>query len=230
MDMTAIPTPAADAMPDAAILAAWGRRKAASRALENTPYDSADRKAFVAEVDAAEALMRASAPTTPAGVEAQLWVGLQRTLNFTEADQDRAVVFGDLDFLEGDDRLDWSEKLIVVALRSLRNLSAPPLTEGWNAALARYQLARRAMLDHPINTGSRPDLAEKEIERDFQPIFDERYAAFEALKAATPPDAATLAEKIAAFALEYEDLPAEAADFEILRADAARLAGQNCRF
>lgn len=131
--MTDVLTAVAGATGDAAILAAWNRRKAAYRAMNALERDqgsdtspvSAEKQRLLSEIDAAEEVLISATATTPAGAAAQLWTGLYHTLNSMEADEDAAVLQGDIDYLESlGKRLDWDTRLIVAGLRSLRAMEA----------------------------------------------------------------------------------------------------------
>jgi hypothetical protein len=117
--------------PDAAILNAWERRTAAYARYNALPSDvradptfsfadgmtDAERREW-AIIDEAEADIVEAVATTPAGVAAQLWTALSHIV--TERRHVEAVQRGDLvAMIAFNHELDWNEKLIVSALRSL---------------------------------------------------------------------------------------------------------------
>ncbi|MBU7587903.1 MAG: hypothetical protein KAF42_01680 [Sphingopyxis terrae] len=117
----------APAKPDAEILAAWDRITAARAALAACPvhtgpgdYSPAERAQWDI-IDAAEAVIRTTAATSPAGVEIQIWVGLIHVMNDDGVEQ--AILRRDIDwFDERDGELDWFERLFVAGIRSLRSM------------------------------------------------------------------------------------------------------------
>jgi hypothetical protein len=110
---------------DAAICDAWDRRLAAYAKLaelhpedDNADYTPEERDQF-GIIDAAEETIRASTAATARGAELQLWTGLFHLFGAGKASD--AARVGDLDwFTANTDELDWSDKLIVSAVRSLR--------------------------------------------------------------------------------------------------------------
>lgn len=118
-------TPAlASANPDAAIIAAWERRKAAYARFETLPFeDAAGEAAFWATVDAEEEVIRSATARTPRGVMIQILVALNHT--FTDRETDEALQRGDLASLAANEQdYDWSERMTVAALRSLEAMGA----------------------------------------------------------------------------------------------------------
>lgn len=117
--------------PNDAVLGAWERRKAAFARYNALPiaddtdptYDADDQLTDAerhewAIINDAEAAMVAATVTTPRAVAAILWTALSHSL--TDRAQDEAAVKGDLAaMLAFDERLDWDERLILAALRSL---------------------------------------------------------------------------------------------------------------
>lgn len=110
---------------DAAILAAWDRRATAFLAARALPDDSTTggetdgQSAQWAIVDAAEAEIRAAIASTPRGAEIQLWTAA--TYIFDSADDEPPCYRGDLEYFEAQgDQRDWTDRLLIAALRSLR--------------------------------------------------------------------------------------------------------------
>ena len=124
------PAPVAETTPDAAILSAWERRKAAFERYNALPiaddtdptYDADDQLTDAerhewAIINDAEAAMVAATVTTPRAVAALLWTALSNSV--TDRAQDDAAVKGDLAaMLAFDEKLDWDERLSLAALRS----------------------------------------------------------------------------------------------------------------
>lgn len=133
MAYTALQTHVGGATADAAILAAQERRATAYLAMamlkpdcrSGTGCASTEELKLLREINVAEEILAASVATTPAGVQAQVWAGLYRTLSCAKADDDRAVLSGDLNHLEGlGAQLDWNTRLILSGLRSLQAMEA----------------------------------------------------------------------------------------------------------
>jgi len=111
--------------PDAAIIAAFDRRAAAFHAARALPCDPATggeteaQSAYWATIDAAEEEIRATVATTPRGAELQLWIAATYALN---APEDEAPCYRtDLEYFEAQgDKRDWTDRLMIAALRSLR--------------------------------------------------------------------------------------------------------------
>ena len=129
MDMTQLQPPAAGATADAAILAARERHRAAYATMASLDpiqrFDagsaSTEELRLLRQINEAEEILAASVATTPSGIQAQFWAGLFRTLECAEADKGRALLFGDLEYLEGlGNELDWNIRLMIAGLRSLR--------------------------------------------------------------------------------------------------------------
>lgn len=127
---------AAAATADAAIFAARERRTAAYAAMAALTPDhcsragsvSAEELRLLREINVAEDVLATTRARTPAGAQAQLWAGLYRTLSYAETEADRAVLVGDLDYLEGlGSRLDWNTRLILSGLRSLHDMGTPQM-------------------------------------------------------------------------------------------------------
>jgi hypothetical protein len=114
--------------PDAAILRAWERRKAAFlRSIEIAEGSAPEHYACMEIVDAAEAVIQATIAATPRGVAAQAWTALWHHPSITDADQPQlvAVTEGNLQyFLELGSLLDWELRLHVAVLRSLVSMGA----------------------------------------------------------------------------------------------------------
>lgn len=130
---TALHAHATGATADAAILAALARRKTAYEAMASLAPDqrlngssaSSEELRLLREINVAEDILAAATATTPAGAQAQLWAGLHRVLNYAKADEDRAILTGDLDYLEAlGSRLDRNTRLILSGLRSLQTMEA----------------------------------------------------------------------------------------------------------
>jgi hypothetical protein len=136
--MTTVTTPApiAEISPDADILRAWERRKAAFKRYNSLPMDvdtdpTFDRKDHMTDaeraewavIDAAEAEIVTATATTPSAIAAQLWTALSHTLS--ERRHDEAAQKGDLAaMLTFEGELEWTERLILSALRSLNAMEA----------------------------------------------------------------------------------------------------------
>ena len=122
----AIPA-AAYASEDAAILAAWDRRKAAYHAINSNPDlepGEPEEERYWAIVDEVEETIRAATAKTPLGVEVQLWMALYHSASMN-ADGDAIVLRGDLEALATIERgLDWNAKIILAAIRSVRSMAA----------------------------------------------------------------------------------------------------------
>lgn len=110
---------------DAAITAAWDRRGAAflaARALPDDPRtggETDEQSAQWAIVDAAEGEIRAAIASTPRGAEIQLWTAA--TYIFDSADDEPPCYRGDLEYFEAQgDQRDWTDRLLIAVLRSLR--------------------------------------------------------------------------------------------------------------
>lgn len=128
MSSTSTFAPEAHNEPDAAILEAWERRKAASRAYNALPFEeyvdiegaySPEEKEVLAIIDAAEEEIRSSIATTPRGVAIQLWVALHHLV--TSREDDAAANEADLDYFERQgDQADWNARMLVAAIKSLQ--------------------------------------------------------------------------------------------------------------
>lgn len=111
---------------DAALIAAWDRRAAAFLAVRELPDEpemdrgeTPEQKAQWDIIDAAEKEIRSQVATTPRGVEIQLWTAA--TFLFDSNENEAPTFRADLDhFLAKGDGLDWSERLVLAALVSLR--------------------------------------------------------------------------------------------------------------
>lgn len=111
---------------DAAIIEAWERRTAARAELARLANDdSAEGNYSPAEhaqwaiIDGAELVIQSATATTPRGAEIQLWTALAHSL--VSDVESEAVEASDLDWLHANhERFDWSDKLFIAALRSLR--------------------------------------------------------------------------------------------------------------
>lgn len=124
MTNTTTATPAKD---DAAIIAAWERHKAAHGVYAKLPfgdglpvgsYTPAEQEQWDV-IDAAEATIKDTIATTHEGVEIQLWVSLAHSL--TARPDEQAARDRNLDyFLADEGRFDWTDRLVIAAIRSLR--------------------------------------------------------------------------------------------------------------
>src|SRR3546814_721609 len=128
----------------AAITAAWDRREAAFRAVRAMPDDPAtggntdEQEAQWAIIDAAEAEMVASVATTARGAEVQLWCAA--VYQFDDAEDEAPCYRGDLDyFIAQGDKRDWKDRLLLAALRSLRDQqdAEAAFIDAWLAAWIR---------------------------------------------------------------------------------------------
>lgn len=116
--------------PDAAIKAAWERRKAAyaeynrlSGADDGTGESGRKKNEQYDIIDRAEEEICSSVARTPDGVAIQLWVSLYHIL--FEREFDEMITRGDLEGLARCDKeLDWNGRFIVAALQSLRAMGA----------------------------------------------------------------------------------------------------------
>jgi hypothetical protein len=106
--------------PDAAILAAWDRRKAAYAAFAEAPnMSSAKERALFDTIDAAEMVIMTETATTVGGAEAQAWCGLYHSLSV--GGDATAAANADLDRFDANDaQLDWNVRLQLAVIRSLR--------------------------------------------------------------------------------------------------------------
>lgn len=112
--------------PDAEIVIAWGRRAVASAIYSSLPFSDCPGKAYTPEeaeqidiMDDAEKVIHDATATTPRGVEVQLWTALVHIEQ--DRDTEAAINIMDLDwFLMDETRFDWSTRLILAALKSLR--------------------------------------------------------------------------------------------------------------
>ncbi len=111
---------------DAAIISAWDRRAAAFLTVRELPDEPAigggetpEQKAQWDIIDAAEAEIRNAVASTPRGAEIQLWTAA--TYIFDSADDEPPCYRGDLEYFEAQgDQRDWTDRLLIAALRSLR--------------------------------------------------------------------------------------------------------------
>jgi hypothetical protein len=111
---------------DAHILAAWGRRSVASAIYSSLPFSDAPCVQYTPEeqvqvdiMDGAEETIHAATATSPQGAAIQLWTALVHIEQ--DRDTEAAINIMDLDwFLMDEERFDWSTRLILAALKSLR--------------------------------------------------------------------------------------------------------------
>ncbi|MGR4893326.1 hypothetical protein ACIPPQ_20060 [Sphingopyxis sp. LARHCG72] len=112
--------------PDADILAAWGRRSAACAIYGTLPFSECPKTQYTPEeqtqidaMDTAEIQICKATSSTPQGVAVQLWTALAHIEQTREAET--AINIMDLDwFFIDETQFDWSVRLILAALRSLR--------------------------------------------------------------------------------------------------------------
>jgi len=113
---------------DAELLAAWGRRSIANAIYGTLPFSDCPGKAYTPEeqeqldiIDEAEALIKDAAASTPQGIAVQVWTALSHIEQTRDAEA--AINIMDLDwFLIDESRFDWSVRLILSALKSLREM------------------------------------------------------------------------------------------------------------
>jgi hypothetical protein len=110
---------------DAAIISAWERRLAAFDVLQELPDnpqgegETPERAAQWAIVDAAEAEIQSAVACTPRGAELQIWTSV--TFLFDSAEDEAPCYRADFDYFAAKgDALDWTERLLLAAIRSLR--------------------------------------------------------------------------------------------------------------
>ena len=111
---------------DAPILTAFARYRSARATYDALPFSEVDGEAYtfdemaaLASMDAAEGDIIRIPATTPQGVEAKLWLALLHGQS-SHADC-RAAATGDLAHFQAKaDALDWSVRLVVSAIASLR--------------------------------------------------------------------------------------------------------------
>lgn len=114
------------AAPDATLIAAWDRRKAAYATYNALPLTDCPGTSYTpaeqAEldiIDQAEAEILAAKAATPRGVEIQLWIAFSHML--TSRDEDEAATREDIDwFASKGDALDWHDRFMVAAIINLR--------------------------------------------------------------------------------------------------------------
>jgi hypothetical protein len=115
-------------MTDQALKDAWDRRVAAFTAYNALPFSDCTEGTYTpaeaaqwAIIDEAEETIRATSATTVEGVLTQLWTGFGHALCKREDEQ--AALQRDLAYFdERDGALDFTERLILAALRSLTKL------------------------------------------------------------------------------------------------------------
>lgn len=112
---------------DAALIAAWERHKSAHAVYEALPFaEGLPMGAYTPEeqvqwdlIDAAEIEIKSTIAQTPHGIEIQLWVSLAHSL--TDREDDAAARRHDNEyFLADEGRFDWTDRLVIAAIRSLR--------------------------------------------------------------------------------------------------------------
>ena len=211
---------------DAAIIAAWDRRAAAFATLQELPEnprgegETPERHAQWAIIDVAEAEICTSVATTPRGAELQLWCAA--VYQFDAAEDEGPCYLGDLDhFAPQGDRLDWKDKLLIAALRSLRAMQATKVdTTAWDAALAEYQPIQKRWAEDFDEGEALPTREERDAAyKSFQKRLPEYRAAREKFMGVPAPTIRALAIKMG-----MAD-PVDDDHFELCRLDAERLAG-----
>jgi hypothetical protein len=118
--------PATDAHPDAAILAAWERNKAARAIYDALPISDLPCGAYTPEeqalwdvMDETEEFIVSTTATTPAGVEAQLWIALGHQI--TLSNECAAALRGDMDWFDANGtEIDFVQRMTLAAIRSVR--------------------------------------------------------------------------------------------------------------
>lgn len=127
--MTTINTtiaPATAAHPDAALIAAWERNKAARTIYDALPLSDCPGGSYTPEeqaqidiMDEAEEVICSTTAATPAGAEIQLWLALGHQLTGNE--ESAAAIRGDIDwFNKHETAIDWVERITLAAIRSVR--------------------------------------------------------------------------------------------------------------
>ncbi len=211
---------------DAAIIAAWDRRAAAFASLQALPDnprgdgETPERHAQWAIIDVAEAEICTSVATTPRGAELQLWCAA--VYQFDAAEDEGPCYRGDLDYFTAQgDRLDWKDKLLIAAMRSLRAMQAPKVdTTAWDAALAEYEPIRKRWAEDFDEGEALPTREERDAAyKAFQQRLPEYRAAREKFMAVPAPTLRALATKMG-----IAD-PVDDDHAELCRLDAERLAG-----
>ena len=211
---------------DAAIIAAWDRRAAALANLQELPDnprgdgETPERHAQWAIVDVAEAEICTSVAATPRGAEIQLWCAA--VYQFDAAEDEGPCYLGDLDYFTAQgDQLDWKDKLLISAIRSLRAMQAPKLdTTAWDAALAEYEPIRKRWTEDFDEGEALPTREERDTAyKGFQQRLPEYRAAREKFMAVPAPTIRALAIKMG-----MAD-PVDDDHSELCRLDAERLAG-----
>lgn len=213
---------------DAAIIAAWERHKAAHAVYAALPFgDGLPLGSYTPEeqeqwdvIDAAEAVIKDNVATTPAGIEIQLWVSLAH--NLSDQVDEQAAHDRDLDyFLADEGRFDWTDRLVIAAIRSLRAMQAlTPDTAAWDAALAEYQPIQKRWAEDFDEGEALPTREERAAAyRAFQQRLPEYRAAREKFMAVPAPTMQALVTKMG-----MAD-PVDDYHFELCRRDAERLAG-----
>lgn len=108
----------APAKDDAAIITAWQRMndtRQAIDALDDTDQDSDLWEAFGRD----EHVIQGNTAATIVGAEIQIWCHLLHTV--PSADDERAVLRRDVAyFVDREGEYDWTERLVISAIRSLR--------------------------------------------------------------------------------------------------------------
>lgn len=104
---------------------AWEQIKSKRAQIEefaDLPGSAAASNAIWSDIDNLERMIQASDENSPSAIEARLWCALAHLL--TDRDDEALVAKGDLAALnEREAALDWPERLIVSALRSIRSLA-----------------------------------------------------------------------------------------------------------
>ena len=130
MANTSLPADSAhDNSTDAVIEQAWEARRAAYERYNALPFSDEPDEAQTPEelaqwaiIDKAEETIRAAIAETPRGAAIQLWTALQHGI--TDREDEAAVLRRDLEWFKDDEGQDWTLRLILSALRSLKAMEA----------------------------------------------------------------------------------------------------------
>lgn len=118
--------------PDADLIAAWDRRRAAYDTYNSLPealssedgMSSPEEDGLWTIIDDADEIIRSTVAKTPRGVEIQIWSALYFVLHGLSED-DAAIHRGDLEYFASKEReLNLSDRLALASIRSLRAMEA----------------------------------------------------------------------------------------------------------
>lgn len=112
------------------LVTAWQRRIAAFAIYDALPNSDTDGEPYTPEeaaqwaiIDSAEDVIRSTVAKTPEGVMIQLWTQLSH--NVTDRKDEAATRRRDLAYFEAQgEMLDWTERLTIAAIRSLKAMEA----------------------------------------------------------------------------------------------------------